>query len=59
MENESIKEYPSKLSHLVNQMRLYAEVVEDNKVIEKMFISLPEMFEAKVAPIEESCNLKK
>ncbi|KAL9328974.1 hypothetical protein ACSQ67_003977 [Phaseolus vulgaris] len=29
--NESIKEYTSKLSHLVNQMRLYGEVVEDNK----------------------------
>jgi len=26
-ENESIKEYTSKLSHLVSQMRLYGEVV--------------------------------
>lgn len=58
-ENESVKEYTSKLSHLVNQMRLYGEVVHDCKVVEKMLISLPEKFEAKVAAIEESCDLKK
>lgn len=57
-ENESIKEYTSKRSHLVNQMRLYGEVVEDNKVIEKMLVSLPKKFEAKLAAIKESCNLK-
>ncbi|KAK2404761.1 putative mitochondrial protein [Trifolium repens] len=58
-ETESVKEYTSKLSHLVNQMRLYGEVVDDSKVVEKMLISLPDKFEAKVAAIEESCDLKK
>ncbi|TXG57425.1 hypothetical protein EZV62_018738 [Acer yangbiense] len=58
-ESESIKDYSSKLSELVNQMRLYGETVEDYKVVEKMLISLPEKFEAKVAAIEESCDLKK
>jgi len=58
-EHESVKEYTSKLSHLVNQMRLHAEVVDDNKVVEEMLISLPDKFEAKVATIEESCDLKK
>nr|KYP72805.1 Retrovirus-related Pol polyprotein from transposon TNT 1-94 [Cajanus cajan] len=58
-ESESVKEYTSKLSHLVNQMRLYGEVVHDHKVVEKMLISLPVKFEAKVAAIEESCDLKK
>jgi hypothetical protein len=57
-ETESVKEYTSKLSHLVNQMRLYGEVVDDSKVVEKMLISLPDKFEAKVAAIEESCDLK-
>ncbi|TXG65924.1 hypothetical protein EZV62_007199 [Acer yangbiense] len=56
---ETVKDYSSKLSHLVNQMRLYGEVVEDYKVVEKMLISLPKKFEAKVAAIEESCDLKK
>ncbi|TXG71060.1 hypothetical protein EZV62_005995 [Acer yangbiense] len=58
-DSESVKDYSSKLSKLVNQMRLYGETVEDYKVVEKMLISLPEKFEAKVAPIEESCDLKK
>ncbi|TXG46269.1 hypothetical protein EZV62_028232 [Acer yangbiense] len=58
-ESESVKDYSSKLSELVNQMRLYGETVEDFKVVEKMLISLPEKFEAKVATIEESCDLKK
>ncbi|TXG65024.1 hypothetical protein EZV62_012018 [Acer yangbiense] len=58
-ESESVKDYASKLSELVNQMRLYGKTVEDYKVVEKMLISLPEKFEAKVAAIEESCDLKK
>ena len=58
-ESESVKDYSSKLSDLVNQMRLYGETVEDYKVVEKMLISLPEKFEAKVAAIEESCDLKR
>nr|KYP59998.1 hypothetical protein KK1_015445 [Cajanus cajan] len=52
-------EYTSKLSHLVNQMRLYGEVVHDHKVVKKMRINLLVKFEAKVVAIEDSCNLKK
>ncbi|TXG57360.1 hypothetical protein EZV62_018673 [Acer yangbiense] len=58
-DSETVKDYSSKLPDLVNQMRLYGEVVEDYNVVEKMLISLPEKFEAKVAAIEESCDLKK
>ncbi|XP_050238095.1 uncharacterized protein LOC126687580 [Mercurialis annua] len=58
-EDESVKDYSSKLLELVNQMRLYGEVVEDFKVVEKILISLPEKFEAKVTAIEESCDLKR
>ncbi|TXG46314.1 hypothetical protein EZV62_028194 [Acer yangbiense] len=52
-------ELKGRYEELVNQMRLYGETVEDFKVVEKMLISLPEKFEAKVAAIEESCDLKK
>ncbi|RDX84403.1 hypothetical protein CR513_34559, partial [Mucuna pruriens] len=44
-DNKSVKEYTSKLPHLV--------------VGEKMLISLLIKFEAKVVAIEESCDLKK
>ncbi|TXG68897.1 hypothetical protein EZV62_003832 [Acer yangbiense] len=57
-DSETVKDYSSKLSELVNQMRLYGDVVEDYKVVEKMLVSLPDKFEAKVAAIEESCDLR-
>lgn len=56
-EDEIVKDYFSNLSQLVNQMRLYGEEVDDVKVLEKVLISLLEIFEAKVTAIEESCNL--
>ncbi|KAK0571356.1 hypothetical protein LWI29_014639 [Acer saccharum] len=57
-EGETVKDYSSKLSELVNQMRLYGDTIEDHKVVEKMLVSLPDKFEAKVSAIEESCDLK-
>ena len=57
-DSETVKDYSSKLSELVNQMRLYGDVVEDYKVVEKMLVSLLDKFEAKVAAIEESCDLR-
>ncbi|XP_038722020.1 uncharacterized protein LOC120014174 [Tripterygium wilfordii] len=58
-ESEQIKDYSDKLSEMVNQMKLYGEEVPDHKVIEKILISLPNRFEAKIAAIEESCDLTK
>ncbi|TXG70326.1 hypothetical protein EZV62_005261 [Acer yangbiense] len=58
-DSETVMDYSSKLSDLENQMRLYGDVVEDYKVVEKMLINLLEKFEAKVAAIEESYDLKK
>ncbi|GJT32630.1 hypothetical protein Tco_0923049 [Tanacetum coccineum] len=43
---------------VVNQMRLHGEVVKDQKVVEKMMISVPPKFEAKISAIEESCILE-
>ncbi|KAF2323334.1 hypothetical protein GH714_034706 [Hevea brasiliensis] len=42
-----------------NPMRLYDEALTDQKVVEKIIISVPDKFEAKIAAIEESCDLKK
>ncbi|KAF2323330.1 hypothetical protein GH714_034668 [Hevea brasiliensis] len=42
-----------------NQMRLYDEELTDQKVVEKIMISVPDQFEAKITAIEESCDLKK
>ncbi|GJS47877.1 retrovirus-related pol polyprotein from transposon TNT 1-94 [Tanacetum coccineum] len=52
-----VKDCSARMMDVVNQMRLYGEVVTDQKVVEKMMISVPPKFEAKISAIEESCDL--
>ena len=40
------KDYSRKLMDVMNQMRLLGKVIEDQKVVEKMMVSLPQKFEA-------------
>ena len=54
---ESVKNYSGRLMDVVNRMRLLGKVIEDQKVVEKMMVSLPQKFEAKISAIEESCDL--
>ena len=56
---ESIKDYSCRLMDLVNQIRLHGEALSDQKVVEKILISVPERFESKILAIEESCDLQK
>ncbi|KAL0416080.1 UNVERIFIED_CONTAM: Retrovirus-related Pol polyprotein from transposon TNT 1-94 [Sesamum latifolium] len=57
-DGETVKEYSSKLLDIVNKIRLLGEDFSNLKVVEKMLISLPTRFEAKISAIEESCDLK-
>ena len=54
---ESVKDYSGRLMDVVNRMRLLGKVIEDQKVVEKMMVSLPQKFEAKISAIEESRDL--
>ncbi|GJU65696.1 retrovirus-related pol polyprotein from transposon RE1 [Tanacetum coccineum] len=56
-DDELVKDYSARMMDVVNQMRLHGEVVKDQKVVEKMMISVPPKFEAKISAIEESCDL--
>ncbi|GKB19926.1 retrovirus-related pol polyprotein from transposon TNT 1-94 [Tanacetum coccineum] len=56
-DDELVKDYSARMVDVVNQMRLHGEVVKDQKVVEKMMISVPPKFEAKISAIEESCDL--
>ncbi|GJU49498.1 retrovirus-related pol polyprotein from transposon TNT 1-94 [Tanacetum coccineum] len=51
-DDELVKDYSARMMDVVNQMRLYGEVVTDQKVVEKMMISVPPKFEAKISAIE-------
>ncbi|KAJ6727747.1 ZINC FINGER CCHC-TYPE-RELATED [Salix koriyanagi] len=57
-DHESVKVYSSRLMNVVNQMRLLGETFEDHKIVEKLMMSVPEKFEAKISAIEESCDLQ-
>ncbi|RVW82648.1 Retrovirus-related Pol polyprotein from transposon TNT 1-94 [Vitis vinifera] len=57
-DDESVKDYSGRLMDVVNQMRLLGEAFTDQKVVEKIMVSVPQEFEAKISAIEESCDLQ-
>ncbi|XP_047250048.1 uncharacterized protein LOC124885844 [Capsicum annuum] len=44
-ESDSVKEYSPKLMDIVNQIRILGENFSDQKVVEKIMVSLPDKFE--------------
>ena len=53
-ETENIKEYSNRLLAIVNKIRLIGEELPDRRIMEKVLVSLPERFEAKISSLEES-----
>ncbi|KAL4285133.1 hypothetical protein GQ457_16G021100 [Hibiscus cannabinus] len=56
-DDELIKDFSNRLMDVVNQIRLYGENLPDAKVVEKVMISVPQRFEAKISAIEKSCDM--
>jgi hypothetical protein len=52
-DNEYVKDYSSRLIDVVNQMRLLYKAFADHKVVEKIMVSVPQKFEAKISAIED------
>ncbi|XP_009770138.1 uncharacterized protein [Nicotiana sylvestris] len=55
--NESVQDYMSRVSYIVNLMKSYGEIVSDEIVVAKVLRSLTNKFEHVVAAIEESKDL--
>ena len=47
-ETETIKDFSSHISKLVNQVRLLGEEFLESRIVEKVLVSLPEKFEHKI-----------
>ncbi|XP_021909803.1 uncharacterized protein LOC110823675 [Carica papaya] len=58
-ENESVRDYASKLSDIVNKMRLLGEDFPESRVVEQILISLPLKFESKISALEEHADIDK
>ncbi|KAL4340682.1 hypothetical protein GQ457_08G019310 [Hibiscus cannabinus] len=56
-ESESVKEYADRLMKIVNQIRLFGEDLPEKRVVEKVLVSLPEKFEAKISSLEDSKDI--
>ena len=53
-ESETVKEFSSNVSKIVNQITLIGEEIQESRVVEKVLVSLPEKFENKICSLEES-----
>ncbi|XP_016560601.1 uncharacterized protein LOC107859945 [Capsicum annuum] len=58
-DSETIEEFSNKLIKVVNQIRLMREELTDSRIVEKVLVSLPELFEAKISSLEDSKDLTK
>ena len=53
-DSETIKEFSSNVSKIVNQMTLLGEEIQESRVVEKVLVSLPEKFENEICSLEDS-----
>ncbi|GKA91410.1 hypothetical protein Tco_0813280 [Tanacetum coccineum] len=57
-ENESLNDYSSRLTDLINQMKSYGDEIEDQRIVEKILISILKKFDPIIAVIENTKELK-
>lgn len=58
-DSESISNFHTRVSTLVNQLRINRESMEEHMIVEKMLRSLPTKFDPIVIVIEEAKDLTK
>jgi len=56
-EAESFKEYVDKLMAIVNKITMLGEALPNNIVVEKILVTFPKRFGAKISSLEESKDL--
>lgn len=56
-ETEKVKDYIDRIMKIVNQIRLLGEKVEEQRIVEKVMVTLPEKFEAKISSIEDTWDM--
>ncbi|KAL5719509.1 hypothetical protein ACHQM5_012274 [Ranunculus cassubicifolius] len=57
-ESEVLKDYFTRFLDVINQMKTYGETIPDQRVVEKILISLPERYDSIVSVIEQTKDLE-
>lgn len=58
-EFETIKDYSDRLIGITNKVRILGTKLSDNRIVQKILVSLLERFEATIASLENSEDLSK
>ncbi|XP_019246566.1 PREDICTED: uncharacterized protein LOC109226228 [Nicotiana attenuata] len=56
-DDETIAKYSDRISLIVNKIRLLGEDFKDDRIVEKILVTIPERFESKISSLEESKDL--
>ena len=56
-ESQTIKDYDEQLPSIANKVRLYGKEFSDERIIQKIFVTLPEKYEATISSLENSKNM--
>ncbi|KAK0578492.1 hypothetical protein LWI29_011304 [Acer saccharum] len=56
-ESETVKDRIDRLTKVVNQIRLLGKELTERRIVEKVFVSVPERFESKVSSLEDSKDI--
>ena len=56
-ENKTTQEYADKLMKIVNHLRMLGEELLDKRIVQKVLVSIPERFDAKISSLEDSKDL--
>ncbi|XP_016478381.1 uncharacterized protein LOC107799750 [Nicotiana tabacum] len=56
-DDETIAKYSNQISLIINKIRLLGEDFKDNRIVEKILVTISERFESKISFLEESKDL--
>ena len=56
-ETETIKGYADKLLSIANKVRLLGKVFPDERIVQKILVTVPEKYESKISALEEPKDL--
>ena len=56
-ESQTMKDYAEQLLNIVNKMRLYGKEFSNERIVQKILVTLPEKYKATISSLENSKNL--